>query len=195
MKMPKKINGAGVILIDLNNNLLLVKDHNNKYSDFGGYHEDIHDSLEKTAKCELREESLNLFNFYKLDYNDNYFDCHYKNNIYYRCYFLKINQEIDINLYYQNKKIINRKKKIRKCWKETEDICSVSLEEFKKNINNKNNNCNNINNIEINLRNRTWKILKKFVKKNMNLPIIDVNLINEKKQFIKNTFSYICPPK
>lgn len=145
-----KITGSGIGIIETNQFIksngetfndiviLLARDGNpNIYSIFGGCL-DVGQSIKSTAIEELKQESLNMFNFNDSDLDD----CSYtiisgnftKNNRPpdhgYLCYFVHSNEQTNLNIYFENMNKIMSHKKIPRCFLETNHITKLSLSQF-----------------------------------------------------------------
>lgn len=138
----KKYSGSGVLIIEdyykkngkIEPCIILVRNKaSGEYTEFGGYYEKKHGSLEKTAVTELREESCNLFDI-NTKYLDDHIDIMANKNTFYRTYLIKING-VSRKYYLRNVKLIEslyRKGiKISHAWKETNDMVHIPI----KNIN------------------------------------------------------------
>jgi hypothetical protein len=129
--------GAGVLVVEdyyTDRNtvvpcVLLVKNKASAlYTDFGGAYETNHQSLGETARNELREESVNLFNINKRHFV--YYVDIPSGKYFYRVYILKING-VSRKYYKQNKKLLDTRyaKGIRvpRSWRETDGLAHIPL--------------------------------------------------------------------
>jgi hypothetical protein len=133
--------GAGTIVIedffDSNNEIepciVLVKNKEGVFMDFGGSYETEHKSLNITAHIELREESRNLLHI-NPKYFNHFIDMRVGKFAYYRVHILKINgiSQSDFNF---NKHLIDGvhalKQNVPYVWRETYEITHIPI----KNIN------------------------------------------------------------
>lgn len=126
--------GAGTIILEEINGVLCLLlgegKRSQKYSDFGGTYEKKDGNIANTAKRELQEESMNLFNIDK-KYFVHYVDVptgEYK----YRAYIIKVNN-IKRKYFCHNKNILEKNKAPR-YWLEMSDIAHFPLS--KENIQN-----------------------------------------------------------
>ena len=222
--MNKQYAGAGVILLEyvnINNNyeLCVIIVHNiykNIYECPGGKI-DNNDNTYKTASRELKEESLNLFNISK-HYLTNKYSIDIKSGRrYYKAYVIHLigpismNKRIKLRFFFNNKKDIE-KHNISSCWRETNNITKLSVNQFVNDINaNKKDINSNLNTIDIYNRNiifsrRDAELLKNAINHNLivknnysyisNVPFYQLEYIkkyipkNSNDYFLKNTKTY-----
>lgn len=124
--------GAGIIPIIIHNNkpyFVMFMLNKGTLTDAGGKVED-NTSVLDTATRELYEESAGLFNINSsiLDKNSMYLDTIYKDNLYYRVYFVIFNNFniTDTKYYYDNLKKIKEEK--FNPFSETRNICLMSFD-------------------------------------------------------------------
>ena len=203
----KVFSGAGCMIFedkykltnttDINDNtiLILLKDYTKTYSEPGGEYEEKHKTIEKTALTELREETKNMIVLNKISFFF-FFDSKHKGKIY-RCFLIQINN-LDLNIFKQNKKIIENYRKVPNYWKETKSIKKFYMKNIKENIYLKNlKYCQDINGKYYRLRRRARELIKSIFQQKLNIKKINTKLIlnqNEKKKFLNNTKSYIQSP-
>jgi hypothetical protein len=164
-----KCNGAGVILKNNKNQIILFRSNNNLMNDLGG-NRNGNENILTTAIREAYEESFLTVNINKNKLKKSkYYDYYYKEDEYYRCFFYNLdkNEEFDRsyfinqrnNLYY----LKNNGATIPEYYFETIDIDYFNINEIDinktkiKNIKNKN--CK--------IRERTLKCLINGLKNNL----------------------------
>ena len=128
----KTYSGAGVIPIIIHNNkpyFVMFMLNKGTVTDAGGRIEH-NTTVLNTASRELYEESAGLFNINPsvLDKNSMYLDITHKDNLYYRSYFVLLNNfnVSDIDYYYDNLKKIKKEK--HSPFSETRNICLISFD-------------------------------------------------------------------
>jgi hypothetical protein len=180
-----------------------------QYEEFGGSVSNDNECIEKNALYELNEETanmidikdVNIFN-QKLGKINNYVDLELKHrqNSYYRCYFLRIDQ-INDKIFKNNLKILKKNKDTLKSYLEIDKLVCVPIENFKNfdfnfEINNGYYdekeiflNINDINNKNIRISDRTRKILLVFLEQ------INKKKINKLKINGLQICEYMCKKK
>lgn len=129
-----KITGSGVMLIHHYNGepsiIIVHNKHSDKWDIPGGRVDSSDISPQYTAAKELKEETGCLFN---IDMNildkAEYCDIS-KADMTYRCYILFIEADIHRKYYYDNMKILN-KYNVPHCYKETDKLNRLKLNDFK----------------------------------------------------------------
>ena len=119
----KRITGSGIFLIITSTkypaSILLIQERNGKYCDPGGRIDSGYTS-EKSAIKELREETYNTFYLNESNLSDKITIGEYD------CFFININDNEYEKNYFNNKKILS-KKKIPSSWRETQSIGRFNL--------------------------------------------------------------------
>jgi hypothetical protein len=200
----KLLSGAGILILenyhkkngDIIDSIVVVRNrYTGKYMDFGGSYESKHKNLQETAHHELREESINLYNI-SPKYFKTFFDIPACDNIFYRVYVIKINGS-QRKLFYNNRKIIYGNKKSPKCWKETDDISHIPIDNIQFDILNNNSKFSifDINDRKIKLHSRLKKALyygQKIIKEYVHhTALIDKYNKHKSSDFTNNTYSFI----
>lgn len=199
------ISGAGILIIedyykkngDIVKSIVVVRNkYSGKYMDFGGTYEKKHGNLKVTAHNELREESINLYNIAP-KYFKTYFDIPAGNTMFYRVFVIKLNGT-SRKLYNNNKKIINNNPNVPRCWKETDDIAHIPIQniDFDRIGNKSKFDILDIDNRKLILHGRLKKALyygKQLLLEYMNQkPLLKYSdiVIHKSNRFTNNTYSF-----
>jgi hypothetical protein len=193
MKSQNNNTGSGVLIIEKIKNknvFVLIGDKKKKIYEEPGGTKDYDELPEYTAFRECREETSNLFNFYPSKLNKYAKKVTLKD---YVCYIIYI-QEININNYEHNQKIVNKLCKPDE-WKEHDSITRIYVDSITNN--NQKNSIKDIYNNTIKLRKRTSDIINKYSKEINeiidNMKPIKLVMSEEKNEFmrcINNTHKY-----
>ncbi len=171
MFLSLKCTGAGVILKNNKNQIILFRSNNNLMNDLGGNRND-NENILTTAIRESYEESFLTVNINKNKLKKSkYYDYYYKEDEYYRCFFYHLdkNEEFDRsyfinqrnNLYY----LKNNGATIPEYYFETIDIDYFNINEIDIDINKTK--IKNIKNKSCKIRERTLKCLINGLKNNL----------------------------
>ncbi len=153
----KLVSGVGTLICCLYNDIPCIvlgreknkSDYleNEQYEEFGGAISDDKESLEKNATYELKEETANMINIENLEvFNkkikinnktiDKYLDLEipYRNKVYFRCYFLRIDQ-ISEKIFKNNLKLLKNHKNTPKSYLEIDKLVFIPISNFEINNN------------------------------------------------------------